>query len=140
MSRGKLPARSSLDRSAEGIDSPANAYLAPSISGDAFAGEPAYAGKSLHVAVAGLSYSVWTNDGDQPIAQFMDAGTAHLLAAAPDFLAAAKAAVAYDAAIQSAANDPEKMSSLCTAEGADLDELYARWISLSSAAIAKATS
>jgi hypothetical protein len=51
---------------------------------------------------------------------------------------AARAAVAYDAAIQSAANDPNKMSSLRTAEGEDLDALYARWISLSRAALQKA--
>jgi hypothetical protein len=60
----------------------------PSISGEAFAGKPAYVGKSLHVAVDALSrdqrYSVWTNDGENPIAYCVDAGTAHLLAAAPD--------------------------------------------------------
>jgi hypothetical protein len=65
-------------------------------------------------------------------------GMEPLQEAAPDLLLAARAAVAYDAAIQSAANDPNKMSSLCTAEGEDLDALYARWISLSRAAIAKA--
>jgi hypothetical protein len=110
---------------------------APSISGDAFAGKPAFVGKSLHVAT-GTPYTVWTNDGERPIAHCIDAGTAHLLAAAPDLLEAAKAAIAYDAAIQSAANDPEKMSSFCSAEGDDLDVLYARWIYLSRAAIAKA--
>lgn len=61
---------------------------APSISGDAFAGKPAYVGKSLHVAVDREGYSVWTNDGDEPIARCVDAGTAHLLAAAPKLLAA----------------------------------------------------
>jgi hypothetical protein len=35
---GRLPPRSSLDSSPEGIDSSANAYLAPAISGEAFAG------------------------------------------------------------------------------------------------------
>jgi hypothetical protein len=38
----KLPKRSSLDRSPEGIDSPANSYLAPPISGAAFADKPAF--------------------------------------------------------------------------------------------------
>lgn len=62
---------------------------APSISGDAFAGKPAYVGESLHVAVSldGL-YTVWANNGDEPIARCVDSGTAHLLAAAPDLLAA----------------------------------------------------
>jgi hypothetical protein len=38
------------------------------------------------------------------------------------------AAIRYDAAIQSCANDPERMSSVCTAEGDDLDALYDDWI------------
>lgn len=63
-----------------------------------------------------------------------------LLAAATDLLEAAQAAIAYDKLIRGAANDPQKMSSACTAEGDDLDVLYERWMTLSRAAIAKATS
>lgn len=98
MNRNKLPSRSSLDRSPEGIDSPANSYLAPSISGEAFAGKPAaYVGKTLHVAIeinsatlhgAQSAYTVWTNDGNEPIARCVDLGTARLLSAAPDLLEA----------------------------------------------------
>jgi hypothetical protein len=59
----------------------------------------AYTGKSLHVVVeAGENgfgrfghelgiYTVWTNDGDAPIARCIDQGTAHLFAAAPDLAA-----------------------------------------------------
>ena len=36
----------------------------------------------------------------------------------------AQAVLAYDAAIQSCANDPERMASFCTAEGDSLDALY----------------
>lgn len=54
-------------------------------------------------------------------------------------LAAARAALAYDAAIQSCCNDPSRMASFCTAEGDDIDALYAAWIDASRAAIAKAT-
>jgi hypothetical protein len=66
----------------------------PSISGDVFADKPpAYVGKTLHVAVdiTGRSefgewgvYTVWTNDGNEPIARCIDSGTAHLLAEASD--------------------------------------------------------
>jgi hypothetical protein len=51
---------------------------------------------------------------------------------------ACEAALAYDKAIKSCANDPDKMASYCTAEGETLDCLYANWISKSIAAIAKA--
>jgi hypothetical protein len=64
---------------------------------------------------------------------------ARLIAAAPDFLVAARAAIAYDAAIESCANDPSKMASFCSAQGDDLDTLYVDWIEKSRAAIAKAT-
>lgn len=37
-------------------------------------------------------------------------------------------ALAYDAAIQECAGDPDRMSSYCTAQGENLDELYAAWI------------
>ena len=49
----------------------------------------------------------------------------------------ALAAVAYDDAIQSCANDPKRMASFCTADGDDLDALYACWISASRAALAR---
>ena len=39
-----------------------------------------------------------------------------------------QAVLAYDAAIQSAANSPESMSSFCTAQGDTLDTLYATWL------------
>lgn len=55
-----------------------------------------------------------------------------------DFVSAAKAAVAYDKAIMSCANNPAKMATFCTAEGDDLDSLYADWIEKSRAALAKA--
>jgi hypothetical protein len=61
-----------------------------------------------------------------------------LIAAAPELLAAAEAALAYDAEIQGCANNPDRMASHCTAQGQTLDDLYERWIALSSAALAKA--
>ena len=42
----------------------------------------------------------------------------------PTARALADAVLAYDTAIHSCANDPEKMSSFCSAEGDDLDTLY----------------
>ena len=51
-------------------------------------------------------------------------------------LEAACKAIVYDRAIACCANDPNKMASYCTAEGASLDELYSDWISSSIAAIA----
>lgn len=50
---------------------------------------------------------------------------------------AAQAALAYDSAIQSCANDPNAMSSFCTAVGDDLDTLYEAWITKSRAALAQ---
>jgi hypothetical protein len=38
----------------------------------------------------------------------------------------ARAVLAYDEAIQSCADDPETMSSFCTAQGDNLDDLYFR--------------
>jgi hypothetical protein len=128
-----------------GPDNPRPSVKPLVISGDAFAGKPAHTPGPWKVYPKGV-----LNPGfqvcDRIVAEKYNGGdskspsdaNAKLIAAAPDFLEAAKAAVAYDAAIQSAANDPEKMSSLCTAEGEDLDLLYARWISLSRAALAKA--
>lgn len=49
----------------------------------------------------------------------------------------AQAAIDYDTAIRSCADDPEKMSSFCTAAGDDLDTLYSRWITLAQAAFPK---
>src|SRR5690606_13258634 len=68
-----------------------------------------------------------------------DGPDARLLIAGPELLAAAKAAIAYDEAIQQCADDPDSMSSFCTAEGDDLDRLYVDWASKARAAIAKAT-
>lgn len=54
------------------------------------------------------------------------------LAAAED---AARAAIAYDFAIQCAAGDPDQMSSYCTAQGDTLDTLYAVWLNKSRAVL-----
>jgi hypothetical protein len=54
-----------------------------------------------------------------------------------DLLRAARAALAYDAAIRSCADEPGKMASFCTAEGSTLDMLYADWCDTAAAAIAK---
>lgn len=51
---------------------------------------------------------------------------------------AAKAAIAYDAAIEQSANDPAAMSSFCTATGDNLDALYEDWITKARAAISGA--
>ena len=51
-----------------------------------------------------------------------------LAAVKRDAQALALAAVAYDKAIQACANSPDTMSSYCTAEGDDLDALYAQFI------------
>jgi len=56
---------------------------------------------------------------------------------ASGFIAAAEAAIRYDEAIQSCVGDPDRMSSYCTAEGDDLDALYADWIGKSRAVLAK---
>lgn len=58
--------------------------------------------------------------------------------AAPALLDACEAAVCYDKAIRSCANDPDKMASYCTAAGEELDDLYADWVAAAHAAIAKA--
>ena len=52
---------------------------------------------------------------------------------------AAKAAILYDAAIQSCANDPKRMTEFLTAQGDDLDALYDNWIGKSRAALATLT-
>lgn len=44
--------------------------------------------------------------------------------------ALARAAIAYDEAIQRCAANPRKMSSYCTANGETLDSLYAEFIGL----------
>jgi len=50
---------------------------------------------------------------------------------------ALKAAVRYDDAIRSCANDPNRMSSYCTAAREDLDRLYLDWITKSRRALSK---
>lgn len=64
-----------------------------------------------------------------------DEANAALAIAAPLFVVAAQAAIAYDAAIEKCANDPDTMASFCTAEGDDLDALYLTWITLSREAL-----
>ncbi len=44
----------------------------------------------------------------------------------------ATASLAYDEAIRACADDPERMSSFCSAQGDDLDALYANWMRLAS--------
>ena len=41
---------------------------------------------------------------------------------------ACEAALVYDDAIRKCAGDPDRMASFCTAEGDDLDSLYADWM------------
>ncbi len=53
-------------------------------------------------------------------------------------LEACKKAVLYDKEICKCADDPDKMSSHCTANGKTLDDLYADWILSAKQAIAKA--
>ncbi len=50
-------------------------------------------------------------------------------------LKACHAAVEYDKAIRSCANEPEKMASFCTAQGQNLDDLYRAWINAARKAI-----
>lgn len=42
----------------------------------------------------------------------------------------ARAVLAYDEAIQSCSDDPEKMSSFCTTQGDNLDDLYFRMMEI----------
>lgn len=88
-------------------------------------------------------FHVETREGDT-IVELLDQSeqgeaNARLIAAAPDLLAAARAAVEYDAAINQCANDPSVMSSFCTAQGDTLDTLYFAWLVAARDAIAKAT-
>jgi hypothetical protein len=62
----------------------------------------------------------------------------NLAEAVEELYAAVEAAIRYDAAIQRCANDPSSMSSFCTAEGDDLDALYADWINKARIGPAKA--
>lgn len=82
--------------------------------------------------------TVVEQDGVKFAAVYKDAD-ARLIAAAPELLAAAQAALAYDLAIASCADDPKKMSSFCTASGDTLDSLYFVWQEGARAAIDKAT-
>jgi len=65
--------------------------------------------------------------------------THRLAAVKRDAQALALAAVAYDKAIQACANSPDTMSSYCTAEGDDLDALYARFIDAAREALKEPT-
>lgn len=49
---------------------------------------------------------------------------------------ACEAALKYDSLIEQCSNDPNKMSSACTAEGDDLDTLYEDWLNKSNLALA----
>ncbi len=57
----------------------------------------------------------------------------------PELLEACEAAIKYDEAIQSCANDPTKMASFCSAQDESLDMLYAYWLLKTLAALKKAT-
>lgn len=89
-------------------------------------------GPSFKISVITEAFDLTPEQSAQRVAD------AHILAAAQDMLSAARAAIAYDAAIQSCADDPERMSSFCTAQGENLDLLYSKWIDSARAAIAKA--
>ncbi len=67
-----------------------------------------------------------------------DRANAYLMAASPKLLGACMAAVKYDEAIKECAGDPNKMSSFCTAQGENLDELYLDWLVKAASAIALA--
>lgn len=54
----------------------------------------------------------------------------------PPAVVLAEAVLAYDAAIKSCADDPEKMASFCTAEGDDLDKLYFDMVNAAKAVMA----
>lgn len=54
-------------------------------------------------------------------------------------IAAAEAAIAYDDAIRSCGNDPDKMTSFQTAQGDDLDSLYLDWMTKARSALHSAT-
>jgi len=61
-----------------------------------------------------------------------------ILGSFDSLVAAAQAALAYDRAISSCANEPGKMASFCTAQGDDLDTLYFNWVNASKQALAQA--
>lgn len=63
---------------------------------------------------------------------------ARLISASHEMLKACQAAIAYDRAIARCGDDPETMASFCTAQGDDLDTLYAAWIDASREALEKA--
>ncbi len=77
-----------------------------------------------------------------PVVRGTQLANARLIAAAPELLAAALAARAYDRAIAARgfAGDVKKVEGLpgAIAEGDDLDELYLDWQTKADAAIAKA--
>jgi len=56
-----------------------------------------------------------------------------------ELVEACNAGIAYDKALQSCGNSPDKMSSFCTALGDDLDALYMDWIKRTKQALDKAT-
>lgn len=90
----------------------------PAISGDALAGKPAaYAGKHLHVAV-NREYTVWTNDGAEPIARCIDLPTAHLLAAAPDMAQALQEIIGFLEAVHLAGHGEPDHPSVIAARAA----------------------
>ena len=67
------------------------------------------------------------------------ADAARLIAAAPDLLEAAEAALRYDAAIQACAADPARRPMLYrTEEDDELDTLYFNWLGRARQGIAKA--
>ena len=64
---------------------------------------------------------------------------ARLIAAAPELLEACEAAIKYDEAIRSCANNPAALTSYGTAQGDSLDALYDEWMHKARAAIGNAT-
>lgn len=71
----------------------------------------------------------WLREGKEP-ASLQNAWNAAQREVAEQLQSLAQAAIDYDAAIRSCADDPNRMSSFCTAAGDDLDTLYMRWIGL----------
>ena len=48
--------------------------------------------------------------------------------AGPELLEACKAGIEYNNALEACGNDPDKMTSYCTAKGDDLDNVYIEWM------------
>lgn len=79
-------------------------------------------GLQIGVIYKNLMYPIGQGTTDRR--HSINALISHIDALTEQIAAIARAAVAYDEAIMSCAEDPDKMSTYCTAEGEDLDALY----------------